>query len=248
MRIGLCPQLSLEGNTEENLSRIETCAKEAQRQGLSLIVFGEAYLQGFDSLHFDPQKDQDIAVTIHSPLIDQVKALAQAHEVAIGFGFHERTDDEQPRFYAAYMVVGSQGETLCHYRRMSSGWRYPDSPACYREGTAPCTFTLNGLTLGVMMCGDFWEDLLMPTWQQLDSQVDAWLWPVHCDYPLADWLSGTRDEYRAHTKHLEKPVLFVNNLHADTDRARGCAAHWHQGLVVAEYPAGEPGMLTTSIP
>lgn len=242
LRIGLCPQPSHERQVARNLERIRGCARGAR--GIHALFFGEAFLQGFDSLAFDPERDIDVAFDENSPALAEAAEIVRYYGVYLGFGYYEK---DRGNFYAAYRVLDSQGQVLCHYRRRSPGWRYPDSPACYREGDAFCTFSILGKTFGLMVCGDFFTDSLLPDLKALEASADAFIWPVHCDYPLEQWRGGVEEEYRDHSKTLDKPVLFVNNLHRDEDRAKGGAYCWSKGQAVARLPAGEAGILTVEL-
>lgn len=245
LRAGLCAQMSETSNITANTARMERMADEARRLGLDAIFLGEAYLQGFDSMNFQPEHDREIAQGISSQPIERIRNIARKHQLAIGFGFYEFVDGI---FYASYLVVGRFGETLCHYRRMSPGWRYPDSPDCYQEGKALTGFEIKGIKIGLVICGDFWTKALMDSIHALEKSVDAMLWPVHCDYPLNDWENKIRDEYREHSGNLMIPILFVNNLHPAHDRAKGGAYCWHQGKTLGAFNAGQTGMLTVSLP
>lgn len=243
-RLGLCVQLSEEGRVSSNLARIWDMAVQARQRGLDAIFFGEAFLQGFDSLAFQPEKDRGLALALSSGVIISIRQAAIHHKLAIGFGFYELDGSS---IYSSYLVVGEDGQTLCHYRRISPGWRYPDAPACYREGKDLIAFPLKGRSLGLVVCGDLWEDTLMADMKSLCQAADALLWPVHCDYPLEDWENGIRAEYVSRTRLVDLPVLFVNNLHTAPDRARGGAYRWQKGQETASLPAGQAGMLEVSI-
>jgi hypothetical protein len=123
----------------------------------------------------------------------------------------------------------------------------PIPPKCYREGEAFCGFSIKGKTLGLMVCGDFYTDSLIKELQAMEDRVDAFLWPVHCDYPLEEWEGGILEEYREHSRMLQKPVLFVNNLHPEESRARGGAYQWHKGQTLAHCPAGKAGMVVVKL-
>jgi len=245
LRVGLCAQLSETSNITANMARMEDMAGAARRQGLDAIFLGEAYLQGFDSLRFQPEHDREIALGISSQPIEGIRKMARNHRLAVGFGFYELAHEI---FYASYLVLDRFGDTLCHYRRLSSGWRYPDSPACYQEGKTLTHFEIRGIKIGLMVCGDFWTEALMGSIHALERMADAMLWPVHCDYPLADWENGIRDEYRERSGILTKPVMFVNNLHPAPERAKGGAYCWHKGETQGALSAGQAGMLAVSLP
>lgn len=242
--VGLCPRESGENRVEENLARIREDAVRGKALGLDALFFGEAYLQGFDSLLFCPEEDAKIAFREGHSVLKELGNIAREQAIFLGFGYFELDED---RFYAAYRVVNPLGRVICHYRRRSPGWRYPDAPPCYREGTEFKTFDIRGKTLGLMVCGDFYEPGLQAELQALSGRVDAFLWPVHCDYPLEDWENGILKEYREHSAQLLKPVLFVNNLHPLPERAKGGAYCWYRGRTLFSLPAGREGLLAVEL-
>lgn len=157
----------------------------------------------------------------HDPGDTRNSPAARQPGAGIGFGFYEKAlEDERPALCAACRVVDGGGCLLCHDRRRSPGWRTKDAPN-YREGDRFLRFYLAGKTLAVMVCGDFWEEGLLKDLQALQDCADAFLWPVHCDDPLEEWEKRIKAEYVQRSLLLSKPVLFVNNLRLEPDRAKG---------------------------
>ena len=62
MRIGLASYQSKNRDTLFNMNQIEKVMKDYQGK-VDLVCFGEAFLQGFDSLSWKYDIDKDIAVS-----------------------------------------------------------------------------------------------------------------------------------------------------------------------------------------
>ena len=65
MRIGLAPYRFINSNVEYNICQVEKALKEASSK-VDMLLFGETFLQGFDALTWEYNKDALIAVSQHS--------------------------------------------------------------------------------------------------------------------------------------------------------------------------------------
>lgn len=240
MKICLSAEVSSLHELGDNLRSFGTEARRAKEAGADLLLFGEAYLQGFDALSFDYPSDIFRCLGTAAPEIAAIKRLAQELQLAIGFGFYENAEGG---IYSSYMVVDKSGQTAGHYRRQSPGWKAPEACADYREGNGFETFVLEGRKFCIMICGDFWEDSLLTALAEEDSRADAFIWPVHTDFSPEKWSSSENEAYRGRTAILAKPVFFINNYVEDEGRAKGGACVWRQGKELAGLPMGKPGRL-----
>lgn len=225
------------------ISQIQKYAQIAASRGAELILFPEAFLQGFEGLTFAYQKDIEIAVSAQGAEIAEIRKICRAHEIAVGFGYFEA---EGGVIYSAYHVLDRTGETLCNYRRRSKGWKELHAGADYREGTRFVRFALRNKTFGIVLCGDFWTDELLDDIAAIDC--DCMLWPVYIDFPVTDWLEEERAEYLRQTSILGMPVAFVNAYVENPDRANGGAFLALHGKPLAELPMGGPNLLYAELP
>ncbi len=254
MNISLCAQLSknvapdfaldmasVEAKINENIQAMEDALKQAVEDESDFAVFGEAFLHGFDSLKFDYKRDIQIASSSASVELAKISALAVKYDIAIAFGYYENAKGV---IYSSYLVLDRNGERICNYRRVSEGWRIQEACADYREGKEFISFELDEKEFAIMLCGDFWEDHLLSKIIELDDKVDAFLWPVHCDYKVSFWESTDKADYIKRSEILESPVLFYNNFCEEENTAKGGAYLWYQGKTYAEMPMGKRGVLT----
>lgn len=244
MKLALCAEYSEDRRFEDNLKRLKRRVREAKMAGVELLFFGEAFLQGFGAMSFDYAEDIDLAFGIHGTEIAEVRAIAAEYRIGIGVGFYE---NYKGAIYSSYLVVDDRGNSFLHYRRRSKGWKMPHACADYREGTTFESGTFRGKRFGVMICGDFWEEHLLPDLIEMEDSVDFFVWPVHCDYFLDRWERTEKELYRERSAILGKSVLYCNNWKPEDEMAKGGAYHWHLGREIASLSPGEPGMLMIEI-
>ncbi len=223
---------------------MKNAVQQAKAKGADLAIFGEAFLHGFDGLQFNYKNDIKIASSSGSEELAEISCLARTNKIAIGFGYYE---NDKGGIYSSYLVFDENGNRRCNYRRVSEGWRIRETCADYREGKEFVSFKLKNKKLGILVCGDFWEDHLLPQIITLDETVDAFIWPVHCDYEPQHWETGEKQTYAERSQILAKPVLFCNNFCEEKNRAKGGAYCWHQGKTIAELPPGTQGILIIEI-
>lgn len=73
-----------------------------------IIIFGEAFLQGFYGPTFDVEHDKQLAITQDSNIIDEICCVAKEYATAVSFGFIEKKTD----FFTALKSQLMQTERL----------------------------------------------------------------------------------------------------------------------------------------
>lgn len=244
MKIALIAAVSRTDQVEENLNTLFENARKAKGQGADLALYGEAFLQGFEAMTFEYESDIHKCLSLGSRTIARVMAFCKAEGIALGLGYYENAHGA---IYASYLLVGDLGQVLANYRRVSPGWKEPGAHADYREGKHFLSVRYKGKELALMLCGDFWEDELLPQILEMDDKADAFLWPVHCDYDVGSWQASEEAEYRKRSALLAAPVLFINNFTEEQDRAKGGLYHWHLGRTQARADMGQEAILLVEI-
>ena len=232
--IALASKAFVNGDVSANLSTMLDTMAEAAGRGAALVCFGEAFLQGFDSLCWDYDTDRFMALTRDDTPIRRIREASRSLGVDVLFGVIEREGDA---LYSSCMLV-ERGGIACCYRRMSRGWkdcRRTDSR--YREGTEPVRFPYRGWMCAVAMCGDLWDD----TQDRFRLGEDILFWPVYCGYTPEAWRSGARAEYAAQCRDHAPLTLYIDSI-CDGDSQGGCAA-FRAGATAAELPPGTEGLL-----
>ena len=232
MRIGLVSYRCKNRDVAFNMRQIERAMIEAQGKA-ELLCFGEAFLQGFDSLSWDFGIDRDMAVGRGSETIGTLCRWTEQYGVALLTGYIEREDD---RIYSSCIVIGD-GRVLHNYRRISAGWKDPRvADAHYKEGTSPVSFTYRGQLFTLALCGDMFDR------RELFKTDGVLLWPVYVSYTLEEW-EECRAEYAAQAALAANRALIVNPIVHDEWPCIGGTFDIENGRIKKELAFGAEGIL-----
>ena len=236
MKIGLAQYKFINGDVAYNISQIRKAVKEVKGKA-DLLCFGESFLQGFDSLTWNYEKDKDVAVEICSEEIDCIRNISKENNLAILFGYFEKDNEN---IYSSCLLI-DDGECIHNYRRVSTGWK--DSSQTdnhYKEGNEIKSFKYKDKTFEIALCGDLWDD----DWNRFitDSIV---LWPVYVNYSLDEWKTE-ENEYLEQAAKISKNVLMINSLSEDPV-SHGGAFHFKEGSLVKRLPYDEEGVLLIEV-
>lgn len=232
MRIGLAAYRCENGNTEYNLKQIERALMETRGQ-VDLICFGEAFVQGFDSLTWNYGVDKETAIDADSPEFRRLCELSSQYGVAVLTGYIERSGD---RIYSSCAVF-SEGRLIVNYRRVSPGWKEIDiADEHYAEGDTAPGFDLNGRHFGLALCGDLWDE------PELFKSGGTLIWPVFLSFELEDWDEWAFTEYAEHAASLCHEALVINPAETDTG-THGTAFLLSGGRVKCRLPFDKEGVL-----
>ena len=245
MKIALASAPVKTGNIEFNIESMIAAMREVCGKA-DVIVFGESVLQGFDSLCWEYEKDRLMAVSLTDIPIQSMRDAARENALAVSFGFVQRGADV---LYSSQIFIGADGEIVNVFHRVSIGWKeYTQTDDHYREGDRFECFEYGGKTFAVGLCGDLWTDGRPEEMTALNA--DIVLWPVWCDYAAGEWNTAMKHEYAEQAALCGKRVLLVNPFCADdgaTDCAAGAGVHFEDGKIIAEHPAGSPGVLIVEV-
>lgn len=206
-----------------------------------LIVFGEAFLQGFDGVSFRDEEDSHMAVSLSDPVISEIRAAAKAHACAISFGLIEKADS---CFYSSQLTIGADGTLIDIFRRVSAGWKESFASEAYREGKGFHTFPFMGKNIAVGLCGDLWYDENVEEMKRLCP--DVVLWPVYTDFTPEEWNTSEKYDYARQAQRIGEVVLYVNSVCKNTPGSEvglGGAALFSNGRIIRETPSGGESIL-----
>ena len=237
MRIGLVSYRCENRDTAFNMGRIELAMKRSEGKA-DLLCFGEAFLQGFDSLCWNYETDKTVAVDLSSDVIEQLKSWTVRYGISLITGYIEKDRD---RLYSSCVVL-SGGKIVHNYRRISKGWKeFTLTDGHYCEGTDSGPFRLNGKEITLALCGDLWD---FPERFRTEGLL---VWPVYVNYSTDEWKGGALEEYAAQATLAAQDVLMVNPLDNDPV-SHGGAFHFRGGQVVRKLPFDQEGILIVEIP
>lgn len=211
-----------------------------------IVLFGESFLQGFDSLKFCYEKDKDIPVTINSDVIIEIIQAARKNQIGVSFGFFEKKDD---KIYDSQLTVDSNGNIINLYRRVSKGWKEPYAEDVYCEGSSFSIFSYMDKRIVVGLCGDLWYEENVK--EIKDLNVDIVFWPVYTDFNYEKWNNEIKYEYLDQASKITSNVLYVNSYCKDKEEideiAKGGAIYFSKGKIVCEKLAGKEDILVVEI-
>ena len=234
MKIGLVSYRCRNGDTAFNLRQIERAMRDARGKA-DLLCFGEAFLQGFDSLRWEYETDRRIAVEQSSETVDILRDLTVRYGAALLTGYIEKDRD---CLFSSCIVI-DKGETVRNYRRISRGWKeFTRTDSHYREGDETGEFTLRGETFMPALCGDLWD---FPERFRTEHTL---IWPVYVNYSTEDWAGGVLDEYARQAALAAKDTLMVNPLDDDPVN-HGGSFRFTGGTVAGRIPFDEERILFT---
>ena len=237
MKIALAAYESKNGDIAFNLKQMERAVKEASGKA-GLVVFGEAFLTGFDCLTWDFEKDKNTAVSQDSEVMKDVLALSERYGVGLIFGYIER---EEETLYSSCAVV-KDGKLLNNYRRISRGWKEVSlADEHYREGNSVVEFVLDGKKLMLALCGDMWD---FPGCFKTDGVL---IWPVFLSYTPEDW-PECEAEYAEQASLAASETLMAGSISLDPEAPSvGGTFYFRDGKTVMKAPFGEESVLTVEI-
>ena len=113
MKIALAALAFEDKNIRRNQQTILQAMEQYSGQA-DLLVFGETFLQGFDVLTWDYEKDRIIAVEEHDPVIEEIAKAAAEYHIAVSFGFIGRCGE---KLYSSQLTIGADGKKVNLFRQ-----------------------------------------------------------------------------------------------------------------------------------
>jgi len=236
VRIGLASFLCKNRDISFNMSQIERAMREA-RGKVDLLCFGEAYLQGFDSLCWDYTVDKAMALELNSEAIRQLCQWSSAYGVAVLTGYIER---DKESLYSSCVVI-EDGSVLCNYRRITKGWKeYRKTDEHYKEGTEVGKFSLHNHEIRIALCGDIWDC------PEKFKTKHLLIWPIYVNFTLDEWNSQEIDAYARQASFVAEHVLMINPID-DAPRNHGGSFYFRGGNIMDKLPFDQEGILIVDL-
>ncbi|KAI1503703.1 carbon-nitrogen hydrolase [Biscogniauxia marginata] len=96
---------------------------EAAEGGAKLVAFPEVWIPGYPAWIWDRPVDMELqtkytynSLSLDSEEIEQIKATAKRHSIAVAIGFSERVPSNS--IYISQVIISPQGEVLLHRRKI----------------------------------------------------------------------------------------------------------------------------------
>jgi|SRR5574344_900316 predicted amidohydrolase len=240
MKIALAEASSLTGDIKANLQTLHKFVIRAKENDTDALFFGEAFLQGFDSLTFDFRQDTAITKTLDCPELYFISRLAHDKQLAIGLGFYRRDHDA---IHSSYIVFGHNGETLALYDRISSGWKIKEADSHYQNGKELVSFSLQGKTFGIGLCGDGFSASFLKKAER--AHFTYFVWPVYLNFNEKEWQKEL-PSYQENAARLGEETYLIGSLSPEPKSLGGAFVFKNQ-KVLCSIPLGEEGLLLKTI-
>ena len=150
MKCALAAMGFIDGDIQYNKSVIIDTMKKCSDTA-DVVIFGEAFLQGFYCADFNVEHDEKIAVSRNDSIITEICSAAEEYKLAVSFGFIEKDGD---CFYSSQLTVDQAGNVIDLYRRVSPGWKESFADEHYREGEEFHSLSFLDRKVVVGLCGD----------------------------------------------------------------------------------------------
>ena len=237
MKIALASAKIIDRDINHNLVQMKRYMIEAKAKEADLVCFGEAFLQGFNALTWQYDRDKEIAISTSSNEFLQILTFTNEIGIDVLFGYNELEGDT---IYSSCALM-ADGKIIHNYRRISKGWKeYSKTDEHYKEGSTVEIFDYKGKKCVIGLCGDLWD---YP--ERFALGEDLLLWPVYVCWTKEEWENGGKTEYAEQAKLCCDNTLYVNSI-CDGD-AFGGAAHLLGGKIQEELPVFNEGLLIVEI-
>lgn len=235
MKIGLAVYEFKNNDPAFNISQIEK-AMSGLRGSVDLLCFGECFLQGFDSLVWDYERDKNVAVSANSETMERLCGLTLKYGVDLLIGYMERSGE---KIYSSCALI-EKGKLVHNYRRISKGWKeYTITDEHYCEGSETDEISYRGRIFGIALCGDLWD------YPEKFKTTGVLIWPIYVNFGENDW-AGYEAEYAQQAGLAAEKTLLVNSVSHDPD-AIGGAFCFENGRIKDRLSYGTEGVLTVDI-
>lgn len=211
------------------------------------IIFGETFLQGFDGLAWEYEKDIKRALSLDDPRIREIRDKVRLTRVALSIGLFELYEG---KIYDTQIAIDKTGDIIHVYRRISASWKesYVRDPR-YAQGERFSSFFFMGKTFMVALCGDLWYEDILAEANKIKS--DYLIWPVYLDFSPTRWNEEEKLPYSQQAALLSRPTFLVNCYCLDKEDisyySKGGACYFDDGKIIKEIPSGEEGILLLDI-
>jgi len=208
MNIGLASVRFINNDIDFNLKNCIRFTQKAKERNADLVIFGETYLQGFESLVWKPEIDLAVGIKRQSKTMDTLRNCCKEENIAVGIGYIEL---EENKLYSSYLVIDKNGNDIANYRRISSGWRIENADIkTYKEGTEFSIFEFMGCKMTVGLCGDFWRDEIIKIFPK--DNIDIVLWAVFVSWDNKKMGKAEFNAYIEQSKKISRNIFYVNSI------------------------------------
>lgn len=242
MKIALAALGFKNGDIDYNLKVVLDTLEKLEDEA-DLVIFGETFLQGFDGLAWEYEKDLNNVLPLDDPRIRKIQKKVRETRVAISLGLFELYEG---KYYDSQIAIDKNGEIIHVYRRISASWKeeFVKDPR-YAEGDGFSAFRFMEKTFLVALCGDLWYEDILEKAKKVES--DYLIWPVYLDFSSERWNKEEKLPYRDQAALLSRPAFLINCYCLDKEDicyySKGGTCYFDNGEIIKEIPSGMEGIL-----
>ncbi len=178
-------------NKNQTIEKAEQAMRDAAKEKVDLIVFGEGFLPGYpfwlalsDGAKWELQINKSLhahyamnAIQIESGDLDGICLLAKELEIAVYLGIIERAADRGGHsLYCSLVYIDQKGEIQSVHRKLQPTYdeRLTWAPG---DGNGLRVHDLNGFTLGGLNCWENWMPLPRAALYAQGENLHIAVWP-----------------------------------------------------------------------
>lgn len=230
LKLGLVSYQFINNDIEFNINQIERALKTSNK--VDMLFFGEAFLQGFDSLNWKYENDKNVAINKRSSIMKRIENLSLKYGIDLAFGYIEK---DHQNIYSSYGII-IDGKLSYNYRRISKGWKcYWLTDSHYQEGQDILTIDYKGKSLTFALCGDLWE---FPDKFKCDNLL---IWPVYVNFEIEEW-KKEEQEYASQALLASENTLMINSISYNPNSYGGCF-YFNKGKIVKKLDYSKEDIL-----
>lgn len=147
LTIALVQHVSTPGDIQASLQRIDHYAQKAASANAELVLFPEASLTGYNNTL---EVNEKIAVNAHGDTFHAIAAMCRKHNIAIAYGFAERSDD---KLYNSVQLIDATGSEQALYRKTHL-WGEQDRTLFTQGDDLVAVIEWNEWRIGLLICYD----------------------------------------------------------------------------------------------
>jgi 5-aminopentanamidase len=243
MKLAVWQGRSPNADLDQACAEAEAALAAAAALGARALVLPEVWLPGYNQPGI-----ADLALPPDAPALRRLAAAARRHATALVVGYAERSGD---RIYNSAALFASDGRLLANHRKVQLyGSR---ERALYTAGEALTTCTLDGISVGILICYDV--EFAPHVKSLADKGVSVILAPTA---NMAPFTHVVRHTVPAMAANHGVTIAYANYCRPEGDLTyvggsliagpHGeilAQAGDHPALLVAEVPARDPARLST---
>jgi predicted amidohydrolase len=142
-RIAAAQIVCVRGDVDANIATHAEAMAAAARHGVSLLVFPELSLTGYE-----PDLAAELAITAGDTRLEALVGIARQHDIEAIVGAPQRHGKEKPKLGAIVITANGVGTS---YHKMHLGG---SEPAFFSPGDKPCVLAVSGHKVGIAICAD----------------------------------------------------------------------------------------------